>query len=170
LLFCIHFVYFNCVFILCVHILYSCCYNNNNKNEVTIYSYIIFTQVEVNCYCVLQNRKQYDTIVSKKRKPLIHIPAVQELNLSMLPMVVAEIRRLSQDEGLKDGEIAAILGTSRATVNRARQKHGIPPANLRNRKDKECFCVKCNQAFFIRRHERKRHVCEMCSNVTKNEK
>ena len=56
---------------------------------------------------------------------------------SMLPYVIEEVKRLSQQEGLTDKEIADILGCSRATVNRARQAHNIPKANLENRKDKE---------------------------------
>lgn len=88
----------------------------------------------------------------------------------MIELVIDEIRRLSQEEGMKDSEIAAHLGLSRATVNRARMKHGIPTANLLNRRDKECQCVQCGETFWIRRKERKRHVCDMCMNVTKNDK
>ena len=78
------------------------------------------------------------------------------------PSVVKEIERLSQEEGLKDDEIAQIIGCSRATINRERKRHNIPTANLINRKDKSFVCKKCNQTIYIRRKERKQSVCNNC--------
>ena len=75
---------------------------------------------------------------------------------------VEKIIYYSQEEGLKDHEIAEILGCSRATVNRTRQAHGIPTANLRNRKDKKCICEKCGAEYFIRRKERRKKYCPEC--------
>lgn len=68
----------------------------------------------------------------------------------------------SQEEGYKDGEIADILGCSRATVNRTRHTYNIPTANLRNRMDKECVCDECGKEYMIRRKERRKRVCAEC--------
>jgi hypothetical protein len=76
--------------------------------------------------------------------------------------VVNEIKRLSQDEGLRDDEIADIIGCSRATVNRERCKHNIPTANLDNRKDKKYVCRGCGKEHLIRRKERKPGLCTEC--------
>jgi len=76
--------------------------------------------------------------------------------------VVDEIRRLTLEEGLRDDEIAAIIGCCRATVNRERIRNGIPTANLQNRKDKICICHKCGGKVYIRRKERKVTICESC--------
>lgn len=80
----------------------------------------------------------------------------------MVPYLVEEIRRLSQDEGLSDKEIATVLGCSRATVNRARRAHDIPTANLDNRKDKEYTCTFCEKVVVIARKERKKRYCDDC--------
>jgi transcriptional regulator with XRE-family HTH domain len=82
--------------------------------------------------------------------------------LTVVPYLVQEIRRLSQEEGLNDQEIAAILGCSRATVNRTRQANNIPTANLENRKDKEYTCTFCNKVVVIARKERKKRYCDDC--------
>lgn len=83
----------------------------------------------------------------------------------MLGMGVEEIRRLSQDEGFKDSEIALLLGVCRATVNRIRIKNNIPRANLSNRKDKLSYCNKCRTPFIIRRGEKSR----LCNNCRSNQ-
>jgi transcriptional regulator with XRE-family HTH domain len=88
------------------------------------------------------------------------------VNMSF-PSVVNEIRRLSQDEGLRDDEIAKLIGCSRATVNRERSKHNIPTANLANRKDKICTCRVCGREFVIRRKERKPGICTECKQKAK---
>ena len=75
---------------------------------------------------------------------------------------VQKILHYSQEEGLKDHEIADILGCSRATVNRTRQAHNIPTANLRNRKDKECTCEECGKHYVIQRKERRKKYCSDC--------
>lgn len=80
----------------------------------------------------------------------------------MLPYLVKEIWRLSQEEGLTDGEIAELFGCSRITINRTRKKYNIPRANLKNRKDKQYICASCNQVVTIRRKERKKRYCEEC--------
>lgn len=80
----------------------------------------------------------------------------------MLPFNIDQIKKLSQDEGLTDKEIADILGCSRATVNRARQQAGIPTAVLANRMDKKYECVFCHTVVTIRRKERKKKYCDTC--------
>lgn len=73
--------------------------------------------------------------------------------------VLKQIRHYSQEEGLHDHEIAEKLGCSRATVNRKRQLHEIPMANLSNRQDKKCMCEYCGYAYTIRRKERRQKGC-----------
>lgn len=80
----------------------------------------------------------------------------------MVPYLVDEIKRLSQQEGLGDKEIADVLGCSRATVNRARRTYKIPTANLDNRKDKEYTCTFCEKVVVIARKERKKRYCDDC--------
>ncbi len=79
----------------------------------------------------------------------------------MLGMGIEEVRRLSQDEGFRDAEIATLLGVCRATVNRIRIKNDIPSAALKNRKDKVSYCNKCHRTFIIRRGEKSR-ICPDC--------
>jgi hypothetical protein len=73
------------------------------------------------------------------------------------------VRTLSQEQGWKDHEIAIELGCSRATVNRTRQAHDIPTANLSNRQDKECYCESCGKTYTIRRRERRKKRCFECT-------
>ena len=77
-------------------------------------------------------------------------------------MIVDEIRRLSQDEGLNDTEIGIKMGYARGSVQRIRKAAGIPTHNLNNRKDKSCFCMKCDKIFYIRRCESDKIVCPDC--------
>lgn len=80
---------------------------------------------------------------------------------------IEKVEYYSQEEGLRDHEIADILGCSRATVNRTRQTHNIGTANLRNRKDKKCACEECGKEYMIRRKERRKKICDECI-VTQN--
>lgn len=73
---------------------------------------------------------------------------------------VDKVRELSQEEGLRDHEIAEILGCARATVNRTRKVEGIAMANLSNRKDKKCTCDECGAEYYIRRKERRTKRCK----------
>lgn len=84
-----------------------------------------------------------------------------ELNLA-ISLVVNEIKRLSQEEGLNDKEIANILGCSRITVYRARESNNIPKANLKNKKDKTYTCALCGKTVYIRRHEKRQLYCKEC--------
>lgn len=79
-----------------------------------------------------------------------------------LPIVIETIRRLSQQEGMNDAEIAEYLGCSRATVNRARKESQIPKANLANKLDKRYRCQHCGKEVVIRRKERRRLLCPEC--------
>ena len=77
---------------------------------------------------------------------------------------VDEVRRLSQEEGLVDKEIADAIGCHRVTITRLRSKYDIPRPNLLNRKDKKQECKKCGEIKYIRRKERVRHYCLSCKN------
>lgn len=87
----------------------------------------------------------------------------------MIDFVAEEIRRLSQEEGLHDHEIAERLGISRVTVNRARKAYGIPRANLANRKDKTYECRRCGREITIARKERRQKYCDECKGVVEEE-
>ena len=82
----------------------------------------------------------------------------------MIPIVIKEIERLSQEEGLYDVEIADKLGIHRVTISNVRKKYNIPAANTGNRYDKKVICTKCNKEFIIRRRERKprKPICSLC--------
>ena len=51
------------------------------------------------------------------------------------PFIVSEIRRLSQEEGLKDSEIAEIMNYNRISVQRIRRDNNIPTYNAESRKN-----------------------------------
>jgi hypothetical protein len=78
------------------------------------------------------------------------------------PIIVNEIRRLSQEEGLKDSEIADIIKYNRVSVQRIRQENGIPTYNKDVRKDKKVICPQCGNDYFIRRNEKPGICCSKC--------
>lgn len=78
------------------------------------------------------------------------------------PIIVQEIRRLSQEEGLKDSEIADIIKYNRVSVQRIRQENGIPTYNKDVRKDKKAICPQCCGQYFIRRYEKPGVCCPSC--------
>lgn len=80
----------------------------------------------------------------------------------MIQMVVQEIRRLSQEVGLTDREIANRLGLSMDTIRRVRKANSIPRANLANRVDKRYTCQRCGKVVAIARKERRRKYCPEC--------
>lgn len=80
----------------------------------------------------------------------------------MLPILVKEVRRLSQEEGLTDTEIAKMIGCSRSTVIRARKQYQIPSCNVMNKKDKTYACGICGKTVTIRRCERRQYACPKC--------
>jgi len=82
--------------------------------------------------------------------------------LHEMPMIVDMIRQFSQEEGLKDHEIAQRMNLCRETVARIRTVHGIPKVNLKKRKDKTYHCIGCNKDHVIRREERKPVYCPEC--------
>lgn len=84
--------------------------------------------------------------------------------------LVDEVRRLSQKEGLKDKEIAEILGMGHYTVWRIRKLYNIPRANLKMRKDKKFVCKKCGAEYTVRRCERRPRYCEVCKGIIKQER
>lgn len=85
-----------------------------------------------------------------------------------LPIVIETIRRLSQQEGMNDAEIADYLDCSRATVNRARNEHSISKADLSNKRDKRYRCQHCGKEVVIRRKERRRLYCQDCEEKNQN--
>lgn len=78
------------------------------------------------------------------------------------PFVIDRVRSLSQEEGLNDSEIAAIMEYSRISIQRIRKENNIPTANRENRKDKPCKCTVCQKIFHIRRWESNKIACEDC--------
>lgn len=78
------------------------------------------------------------------------------------PVIVNEIRRLSQEEGLRDQEIADIIQYHRVTVQRIREKNGIPTYNINKRKDKKELCPQCGKPYYIRREETPGICCPDC--------
>lgn len=77
-------------------------------------------------------------------------------------LIVEQITRLSQQEGLSDSEIGEQLGYARGSIQRIRRTHNIPVANKNNRKDKPCKCMKCDKMFDIRRCESDKIFCPEC--------
>ena len=65
-------------------------------------------------------------------------------------LIIEQITRLSQQEGLSDSEIGEQLGYARGSIQRIRKAYNIPVANKNNRKDKPCKCMKCDKIFDIK--------------------
>lgn len=82
-------------------------------------------------------------------------------------LIVEQITKLSQEEGLNDSEIGEQLGYARGSIQRIRRTYNIPIANKENRKDKTCKCMKCNNFFLIRRCESDKIFCPECE-ITEN--
>lgn len=78
------------------------------------------------------------------------------------PVIVEEIRRLSQEEGLKDCEIADTIQYDRVSIQRIRKAHGIPTYNIKVRKDKKVNCPQCGNQYLIRRNEKPGICCPEC--------
>ena len=79
------------------------------------------------------------------------------------PLIVNEIRRLSQEEGLRDGEIAEAIKYNRVSVQRIREEYGIPKYNISMRKDKKVKCCWCGKEYMIRRCEHESICCPECA-------
>ena len=65
------------------------------------------------------------------------------------PIIINEIRRLSQEEGLKDDEIADIIKYNRVSIQRIRNENNIPTYNKEMRKDKKVICPQCGNDYFM---------------------
>lgn len=78
------------------------------------------------------------------------------------PVIVDKIRFLSQEEGLKDSEIAEKIGYNRVSVQRIRKQYNIPTWNPANRKDKAIMCPQCGKAYYIRRNQPPMICCPEC--------
>ena len=81
------------------------------------------------------------------------------------PIIVNEIRRLSQEEGLKDSEIADIIKYNRVSIQRIRNEHNIPTYNKDVRKDKKVICPQCGGNYLIRRNEKPGICCPKCAEI-----
>ena len=81
------------------------------------------------------------------------------------PIIVNEIRRLSQEEGLKDSEIADIIKYNRVSIQRIRNEHSIPTYNKDVRKDKKVICPQCGGDYLIRRNEKPGICCPKCAEI-----
>lgn len=81
------------------------------------------------------------------------------------PIIVNEIRRLSQEEGLKDSEIADIIKYNRVSIQRIRNEHDIPTYNKDVRKDKKVICPQCGGDYLIRRNEKPGICCPKCAEI-----
>ena len=81
------------------------------------------------------------------------------------PIIVNEIRRLSQEEGLKDSEIADIIKYNRVSIQRIRNEHNIPTYNKNVRKDKKVICPQCGGDYLIRRNEKPGICCPKCAEI-----
>lgn len=79
------------------------------------------------------------------------------------PIIVNEIRRLSQEEGLKDAEIADIIKYNRVSVQRIRKEYNIPSWNKDVRKDRKVICPQCCGEYLIRRNEKPGICCPECA-------
>ena len=79
------------------------------------------------------------------------------------PVIVNEIKRLSQEEGLKDTEIAEIIQYNRVSVQKIRKAYDIPTYNKDVRKDKSVTCPICKSNYFIRRKEQPGICCPACA-------
>jgi hypothetical protein len=79
------------------------------------------------------------------------------------PIIVNEIKRLSQEEGLNDAEIANIIQYNRVSVQKIRKAYNIPRYNKDIRKDKAVICPICNSTYYIRRNEQPGICCPACA-------
>lgn len=77
-------------------------------------------------------------------------------------LIVEQIIKLSQEEGLTDSQIAERLGYARGSIQRIRRAHNIPKYNKDNKRDKTCKCMKCDKEFFIKRSETDKIFCPEC--------
>ena len=78
------------------------------------------------------------------------------------PTIVNEIRRLSQQEGMKDAEIADIIGYNRVSIQRIRRENNIPTYKKEFRKDVKVICPQCGKEYLIRRNEKPEICCPQC--------
>ena len=85
------------------------------------------------------------------------------------PIIVNEIRRLSQEEGLRDSEIAEIIQYNRVSVNKIRKAYNIPTYKKENRKDKTEICPRCGMVYYIRRNETPGICCPACADILNKE-
>ena len=81
------------------------------------------------------------------------------------PTIINEIRRLSQEEGLKDAEIGDIIHYNRVSVQRIRKEYNIPTYNKDMRRDVKVKCPQCGRTYMIRRNEKAGICCPECTRI-----
>ena len=95
---------------------------------------------------------------------ILYIIGIKEFSvMNTSPVIINEIRRLSQEEGLKDSEIADIIKYNRVSVQRIRNENNIPTYNKERRQDKDVVCPQCFKHYFIRRCEKPSICCPECA-------
>ena len=85
------------------------------------------------------------------------------------PVIINEIRRLSQEEGLNDSEISDIIQYNRVSIQKIRKDNNIPVYNKNMRKDKIAVCPRCKATYYIRRCEEPGICCPACASIINNE-
>jgi hypothetical protein len=85
------------------------------------------------------------------------------------PVIVNEIRRLSQEEGLKDSEIANIIQYNSVSVQKIREAYDIPTYKKDMRKDRIEICPVCKCQYYIRRNETPGICCPACAEIINKE-
>lgn len=83
-------------------------------------------------------------------------------------IIVDQVRKMSQEEGMTDQEIGNKLGYSRVQIARIRKENNIPKSNFSYRKDDPVKCMRCGGIFLKRRNEVKM-FCPDCEKVALQE-
>lgn len=76
--------------------------------------------------------------------------------------IINEIKFLSEELGLTDGEIAERLGYARGSIQRIRKQNGILKYDKNKRVTKACRCKKCGKIFYIGKEEVENLFCYDC--------
>ena len=87
----------------------------------------------------------------------------ETITMKTSPIIIEEIRRLSQEEGLNDVEIADIIKYNRVSIQRIRKDNGIPKCNRNMRKDKKEICPACGRTYYIKRIQKTSFCCPDCA-------
>lgn len=83
-------------------------------------------------------------------------------------IIIDQVYKLSQEEGMTDQEIGNKLGYSRVQIARIRKENNIPKSNFAFRKDDPYKCMRCKEIFLKRRNESKM-FCPECEKIALQE-